>query len=248
VEKWVWRRMLDLIFEAEDAARAGATLRKAQRCGLEDAALTGGLAVELHLVLRGERPERRALADIDFVVDRFEDVPASMAEGFLVRHVHPRVGRGKTVLQMVDSAERVRVDFFRAYEGTMGRTGWVELEVGRLRLIGFEDLLARMTVLGLDLGRGVAVDSKFVRSMERLLAVADLGAMREAWLGQRREGHPMEFGRAVERVRELVGARGDLLVSTVYSRDVTRVCEWCEETADFRLCDAAVMVGLLWYC
>jgi hypothetical protein len=124
----------------------------------------------------------------------------------------------------------------------------VELEIGRVRLIGFEDLLARMTILALDLERGMKVAPKFVASMDRLAAAAEFGDMQGAWADQRREGHPMEFRDALERAREFAAMWPELLVPPVYSTDVTRRCEWCETTAEFPLCDTSAMMELVGYC
>lgn len=63
------------------------------------------MAIGIHSVTSGIATER-SLNDLDFVASRFEDIPDTLANGFLFRHVHPheRLGRlGRMTKQIVDA-------------------------------------------------------------------------------------------------------------------------------------------------
>lgn len=84
---------------ASDAERATAVMRKLQRHGTLEWALTGGLAVEIHAIRCGLPTPRRTLNDIDFVVPRFDCIQESIGSNFLCRHIHPLDPPGRTIAQ-----------------------------------------------------------------------------------------------------------------------------------------------------
>ena len=59
-------------------------------------------------------PNARSLNDLDFVVERFEEIPETLGKDFLFRHVHPGQKRGGTMMQLVDVDAQLRIDVFRA--------------------------------------------------------------------------------------------------------------------------------------
>src|ERR1700677_2602785 len=126
---------LEDVFSTADHDRLKQTLRKLARHDFSGWALTGGLAVEMHLARRGGRTASRKLHDIDFIVSSFDQIPESVAEDFLLRHVHPSDPPGKTLLQCVDAETGVRVDAFRAYGAEMERAGTTRLFSVPLRMI-----------------------------------------------------------------------------------------------------------------
>src|SRR5215471_20118241 len=52
-------------------------------------ALSGGLAIEIHVLRAGLTPRKRSLNDLDFIATGFADIPRTLAKNFLFRHVHP---------------------------------------------------------------------------------------------------------------------------------------------------------------
>ena len=112
-----FRRFLD----TEDAGRAARTLRKLAACDISRWALTGGLAVEIHILQHGRESGGRQLRDMDFVAGSFEDIPAALGSEVLFRHVHPYDEPAKTMLQCVDEETALRVDLLRAYGQEMER-------------------------------------------------------------------------------------------------------------------------------
>jgi len=67
--------MLRQFLSVADANRALRTLRRLGHHDIRGWALTGGLAVEVHCLLRGGWPSLRALNDIDFIAESFGSIP-----------------------------------------------------------------------------------------------------------------------------------------------------------------------------
>ena len=87
--------------------------------GFRGGALTGSLAIEAHLFSQGCNTERRSLNDLDFVVGSFASIPGSLADGFLVHHIHPHAPEGKMLLQLIDREQALRIDLFRKFGATL---------------------------------------------------------------------------------------------------------------------------------
>ena len=79
---------------------------------------------------------------------------------------------GKTMMQFVDPDGRLRIDVFRAYEGTISRAVPLDLPLGKIQIVSVEDLLARTARGLLDLASGVAVPSKHAADFWRLAQLA----------------------------------------------------------------------------
>lgn len=76
-------------------------------------ALTGGVAIELHLAEAGQRCRRERIADLDFVSSTMGAVAPSVSRDFLVSHYHvARQGVPKGLIQLVDPVTRLRLDVF----------------------------------------------------------------------------------------------------------------------------------------
>jgi len=109
-------------------------LRRLARHRVEGWALTGGLAIEIHLVLAGAGPQRRALNDIDFVAEEFADIPETLAGESSVRHIHPGEVPGRTNAQFVDAAAKLRIDVFEP----TARATPVTLPEGKFKVLAVE--------------------------------------------------------------------------------------------------------------
>jgi hypothetical protein len=231
-----------------DRARAEQTFRKLLRHDVSRWALTGGLATEAHLERCGGEATIRPLHDIDFIVSSFDCIPASLADDFLLRHVHPDDPPGKTLVQCVDPETAVRVDVFRAYGGVMDRVLAIELPSGSFRIISLEDLTARAARLSWDLAANVPVSPKYARDFLRLLDIVSMDRVEPAWREHRKSHGPERFSDASREIRRLISTRPKLLVSPVYSTDVDASCERCQDTMALPLGDAGRMLELLGYC
>lgn len=236
---------LDLFLSPADGARVSRVLQKLALHDIERFALTGGLALELHLIDRGHAPCLRTLNDIDFVVDSFASIPGTLGKDFLIRHIHPRVPEGKTLMQLVDPDEALRIDIFRAYGATMKRCCFT---AGQRQIVSAEDLAARAASLLMDLQRRLAVAAKYAENFQRLVNVIDLDRIEAVWRDHRKPSDPLTFQETSIRIEELVQSHANLLVTLECSQDADAICPKCEETGPFRLASPQTILSLLGYC
>jgi hypothetical protein len=76
-------------------------------------ALTGGVAIHLHLIRAGRSSRRRGFADVDLVANNWAAVRPSVSREFLISHYHlPHPGYTKFLVQLADPGTRLRVDVF----------------------------------------------------------------------------------------------------------------------------------------
>jgi len=106
---------IDLFLNAADSARVARTFLDLARHDISRWAITGGVAIELHILRLGGKPIIRRLNDLDFVAASFDSIPETIGSELLLRHVHPHDPPGKIVLLGVDPETGVLVDVFRAY-------------------------------------------------------------------------------------------------------------------------------------
>jgi hypothetical protein len=233
---------------ASDAERASRTLHELHRHRTESLVLTGGMAIEFHMLRLGLAAGTRPLNDIDFLAASFDDIPQTLSDGLLFRHVHPNDPPGKTMLQCVHPETAVRVDIFRAYGNTMDRAERVELCGASLRIISLEDLTARTARLCMDLAANAPIPAKHARDFLRLLPVVNLGCIDAVWLEHRKPNHPESFAAAAALLQDRIATRNDLQIVPVYSQDVHAACSRCRETEAFPLTGAVRIQSLLGYC
>ena len=160
---------LNTFFSLAEALRAERTLRNIALHNVSRWAITGGLAIEIHLLQHGVESLIRPLHDIDFMASSFGAIPDSLGKELLLRHVHPHDPPGRNMLQGVDPATQVRIDVFRAYGLEMERIAPVTVAGLRLRMVSLEDLIARHARLNWDLLEGNCVAPKFARDFLRMI-------------------------------------------------------------------------------
>lgn len=240
--------MLQRFLSVADANRASQTLRKLAQHNIHAWALTGGLAVEIHCLRRGCQPSVRALNDIDFIAESFDAIPESLGEDFLFRHIHPYDPPNKTMLQLVDSESKLRIDVFRSGGDTLCRRYDLDLSGSLIKVISLEDLTARTARLALDLADGVPTPSKHATDFLRLADLVDSAAVEAAWVDHRRPGHPFTFKKARDLLYNFISARQDILITPEYSKNANEVCLRCRSIRGFRLADPKVVLSLLGYC
>src|SRR5215831_17491609 len=171
-----------------DSARADASLRRLVQHNIGGWALTGGLAVGLHSVAAGMKPSGRSLNDLDFVTERFEEIPETLGRDFLFRHVHPGQEPGRIMMQLMHIDARLRIDVFRAVGGTFKRASQMKLTVGELTVVAVEDLIARAARLLLDLANGVSVPAKHATDFLLLSTMLGPRDAQSAWCDHRKPG------------------------------------------------------------
>jgi hypothetical protein len=225
--------VIQQFLKESDAERALKTVRKLAAHDLSEWAIVGGWAVEIHCILKGQEPSFRHLTDIDFVAPAFDSIPRSLAQSFLFRHVHPSDPPAKMLLQFVDPETALRIDVFRAYGQTMGRTFIVEFPTGPMRVAAREDVIARSARLLLDLALDIPVPEKHARDHIRILEGVPPANLEVAWEDHRKPGHPCAFREADQMVRKLISTRDRLLVTPQFSKDTRDVCRRCVPTTLF---------------
>ena len=235
-------------YEPNDANRLARTLRRLAEHDISCWALTGGAAIELHLEERGAARFVRPLHDLDFIAASFDCLPETLGNVLLPRHVHPHDPPGKTMLQAVDPVTAVRVDVFRAYGNEMERARTIVLAEAELRVVAFEDLVARHAQLCCSMLRGHCTAPKYARDLLRMVEVAEPPNIQSIWSEHRKPNDPESFSEVLGLLREIIVSRPDLLVPPNYSTDVAAVCPRCEGTAAFRLADPQQVFALLGYC
>lgn len=232
----------------KDAERAARTLRKVAACDISRWALTGGLAVEIHILRHGRESGGRRLRDMDFVAGSFEDIPASLGSEVLFRHVHPNDAPAKTMLQCVDEETALRVDLLRAYGQEMERVVAIELEGIRVNMISVEDVEGAHARVAWGMMLGKKVAPQHARDFLRLLPLVTTAEMEEIWQEHRTPECPESFRETVTELNKVIAERTDLLVPRVYSQDVNAVCVRCQGSETFKLADAGRVFAILGYC
>jgi hypothetical protein len=240
--------MLERLLSVSDSTRAFGLLQRLEQHHIKPWALTGGLAIEIHIVLAGLAPQGRSLNDLDFIATHFADIPETLARDFLFRHVHPGEVSGRTMMQFVDAEAKIRIDVFRATGASMTRASQLDLPTGKIKVVALEDLIARTARLSLDLADGVPIAAKHATDFVRLSDLIGPPGVQPAWRDHRKPGHPQDFKDARDLLHELIPKRTDLLIVPEYSKDVSAVCPRCVPTSAFPLADPRAIFSALGYC
>ncbi len=87
-----------------DTTRLGACLSRLLRhVDRGRLALTGSVAIEVHLAAAARPSRRERLTDVDFIASDLDVIAPSVAMGFLVSHSHvAQVAVPKALVQLVD--------------------------------------------------------------------------------------------------------------------------------------------------
>jgi hypothetical protein len=214
-------QMFESFLSQENAGRVESCLRTLQHHRIDQWALVGGLAIEIHRKLLG-RPRFRDLNDIDFVTTSFDCIPNTLADDFLFLHVHPFDPPGRTMAQLVDPAAVLRIDVFRTNPAIMGRTVELKVPNGDIRIVALEDLLAQAARLTLPIADGLPVAAKHAKDFLALLKVAAPAKAEIAWADHRRTTDPKTLEEVVFLLRDLISHSSDLLITPTYSQDPTQ--------------------------
>jgi hypothetical protein len=244
----ITRSMLQEFLSGADARRALSVFRRLERHDLSRWALAGGLALEIHLLHLGARPATRVLNDVDFVTAAFDGIPETLADDFLLRHIHPLELPGRTMMQLVHAESALRVDVFRASSETMNRTVRLNLSDRTIQLVSLADLAARIARLALDLNEGSPVAVKHATDFLRTASLVDAAGMEPAWQDHRKTQHPATFEQASDLLHTLIPARRDLLITPEYSTNTSEQCDRCLSTPAFQLADPKAVLSVLGYC
>lgn len=229
---------LELFLNSTDCARVTRTLRKLAAHDISRWALSGGLAIEFHILSRGGMSRQRPLHNIDFVTASFDCIPETLGDRLLLRHVHPYDPPAKNMLQGVDQETEVRMDVFRAYGSEMNRVLPIEIATLAFQVVSLEDMVARHARLNWDLMEGKPIAPKYAQDFLRLLEFVTTEEVESIWREHRKPQSPESFAETVRQLRRVIASRSDLLIPPTYSTNVDEVCHRCEGTGAFPLADA----------
>lgn len=239
---------LNLFLDTGDSARVERTLRNLALHDIHRWALTGGIAIEFHILQRGGKPAMRRLHDLDFIAGSFDAIPQTIGRDLLLRHVHPHDPPGKNMLQGVDPRTKVRFDVFHAYGLEMQRTVPIEISSVPLRMVSLQDLVARHARLNWDLMEAKPIAPKYTRDFLRLTEFVTTDEVESIWQEHRKPQTPESFAETLVQLHRVIASRQDLLVPPRYSTDVDEVCRRCQATEGFPLTDPRRILSILGYC
>ena len=236
------------VTKMEAWSRAAVSLAVLARHDIRNWALTGGLAYEAHGLSLGLDRSLRHVNDLDFVTSDFACIPETLAADFLFRHIHPSAPPGKTMLQLVDPDNALRIDVFRACGETMSRAAEMDFSLGPIQIVSLEDLIARAARLLMDLAYGIPVASKHARDYLRFVELVESARMETAWRDHQKPTHPATFLETKGVLQDLIPASAALLMAPRYSQNPNEACPQCAATRRFQLADPKVVLSLLGYC
>jgi hypothetical protein len=239
---------IELRLNAADSARVARTFRNLALHDISRWALTGGVAIEFHILRRGGESIIRCLHDLDFITASFDSIPETLGSNLLLRHVHPHDPPGKNMLQGVDPETGVRMDVFRAYGMEMERTTPIEISALAFRMVSTQDLVARHARLNWDLMEGRPVAPKYARDFLRLMELVTTDEVECIWQEHRKPQSPESFAETALRLRRVIASRSNLLIPPTYSTNVYEVCQRCQHAEAFPLADARQILSILGYC
>jgi hypothetical protein len=240
--------MLDSSLSAADSARVVRTFRNLAVHDISRWVLTGGVAIELHILRLGGQPVIRPFHDIDFLTEFFASIPESLGAALLLCHVHPNDLPGKNLFQAVDPETEVRIDVFRAYGSELERTLPVTISGFALKMVSLQDLVARHARLNWDLMESKPVAPKYARDFLRLLKYVETDEIESIWREHRKPHCLDSFAETARQLRRVIASRSDLLIPPTYSTDVNEVCKRCQRAEPFPLTDRHQILSILGYC
>jgi hypothetical protein len=238
--------MFTEFLSASDAQRVSLLLEKLSAYGFGGGALAGSLATEAHLLSQGRNTERRPLNDLDFVVESFNSIPGSLADGFLLHHIHPHASEGKLLLQLIDREQALRIDLFRQFGATLTRAVRLKGPTGPLTVIALEDVVARTTALVVGrLRKDKTVALKHARAFLRLTGLGEPCRIDAAWRDHR-QSELESFHQAAQLAHQFLDLHPELAISERYSAEVS-VCPQCQDDGPFRRARPDIIVEILGY-
>jgi hypothetical protein len=240
--------MLDSFLGATDSARVLRTFRNLAAHDISRWVLTGGIAIERHILCRGGPPDVRPLHDIDFIAESFDSIPETLGSALLLCHVHPKDLPGKNMFQAIDAETEVRVDVFRAYGLELERAVPVAIAGLDLKMVSLQDLVARHARLNWDSMESKPLAPKYARDFLRLLEYAETDEIESIWREHRKPHFLDSFAATARQLRAVITSRSDLLVPPRYSADVHEVCSRCQVAESFPLADKHQILSILGYC
>lgn len=189
-----------------DARLRGCLTRFLPHVDERSVALTGGVAIDVHLSERGLSSGRHVVVDVDFVAAGGDTVSSSVATQFLVSHFHqPQPGYPKFLIQLVDPVSRLRVDVFPDLTGSLRRARVLEVADVQVRVLDANSILEHKLATLANASDARLVEEKHYKDAMQLGALC---------------------GRPVPSIA------ASLLCKAEYSQNLSARCARCETSQD----------------
>jgi hypothetical protein len=187
-------------------------------------ALTGSIAIGLHLGgTRRDRLRSIVANDVDFVANDPDAVRPSATIDFLVSHYHlPHAGYEKFLIQLVDPATHIRLDFFPDVSRALSHAKVADVAGHQLRVLEAQDVLAHKLTLLSGASSKKPVDKKHYLHAQQLAVLCG---------------------------GDVPVLPASHLVFTQYSQDTKARCLRCEvsQCESFRLAPKRAILNILGY-
>lgn len=240
--------IFDSFLSSTDSERVARTFQNLAAHDISRWVITGGIAIELHILRHGGQPVIRPLHDIDFIVESFDFIPETLGSALLLCHVHPKDLPGKNMFQAIDPVTEVRMDVFRAYGLELERAVPVTIAGFDLKMASLQDLIARHARLNWDLAESKPLAPKYARDFLRLLEYVETGEIESIWREHRKPHFLNSFAETARHLRDVIVSRPDLLIPPQYATDEHEVCSRCQVAESFPLADKHQILSILGYC
>jgi hypothetical protein len=202
--------------------------------------VTGGLAIQWHLLRHGVPIKRRPFNDIDIVINDPSRLSLSLTQQFSVAHYHPSRGRGKILMQLADEESRSRIDLLTSSSLSITDRSYPVTIAGKsCGIVAAEDIMARLLCVLFQVVDDKPVDPKYHEAFKRLANITDMEGVAALWREYRDDWHPEDAYEAAARVHQTVEANTHLFQPDVYSQAIDRACQWCHDSETYPLAPAS---------
>lgn len=238
----------NLFLSDQDTVRCQRALLKLAKHIKTPIVLTGGLAVSWHAVQNGLFQQRGPLSDLDLVVNDLSAIRHSICQDFLLSHFHPSRSRGKILVQLVDEANRLRIDVFTSCSKSLNHR-LLETAINEipLRIISAEDLTAKLCEVISAVLKNQSIEAKYFHSFKLLFAIADLEVMKNIWTDYRNESLSPEFEKVTEAIQQIIADHPERLQKGGYCQNLSQRCQWCQESQLYPLAPRVKVFEILGY-
>jgi len=224
----------------EESFRCQHALKKLAQQMRDPPLVTGGLAVQWHLLKHGVHTERRPFNDIDVVIHDRSQLRDSLTQHFLIAHYHPTRGRGKILLQLADEESRSRIDLVTPYTCSItDRAQRVTIGGVSCGIVAADDLAARLLCILYQVVNNKPVAPKYYESFTRLAKIADMNSVAAIWHEYREDWQTDDLSEAMTSVHQTIAKHTHLLRPDAYSKAIDRTCPWCRDSEGFPLAPGA---------
>lgn len=193
----------------EDKEKAASFLRKfLKHIKPGKAIICGGLATRWHLAMYGRNFPKRTFNDLDLLIERSEDIKASITKDFLIYHFHPanphdRVEPEYFFYAFIDQETGLKADVFPYRWSAPRRFKTAYFEGKPIKVVGIEDQLIQCLYDVSRISSDMKVDPKQLTDVHTLLEIGDRALAERIWKKNAHPDYPKTLGGALGRADRL---------------------------------------------